>query len=219
MPKHRLTKKQRVLVEELRHLMSALGLDADEIVAGADSEARTTYLEIAKDQIIRSAVILKYVLMDEFLSAIICWHYFGKKRGFPQLWKMKRFKSFNYFILERLYLLQKLDLVRSIHDIPKWVPSDLAALNELRNGIAHSFFPQNRRRKPEWKGQSVFTRTGFDRFQEDIHKLSDFFVGRFWGGAPEDARDKPNAAAPEEGALARNSHRQRPALERRRRTK
>ena len=78
--------------------------------------------------------------MDEFLSAVICWHYFGKKRGFPELWKTKRFKSFNYFILEKLYLLQKLDLVRSIHDTPKWVSSDLAALNELRNGIAHSFF-------------------------------------------------------------------------------
>ena len=151
MAKTRLTKKQRALVEELRYLTSTLGLDPDEIVAGADPEARTTYLELAKDQIIRGAVILKYILMDEFLSAVICWHYFGKKRNFQQLWRTKRFKSFNYFILERLYLIQKLDLVRSIREIPKWVSSDLAALNELRNGIAHSFFPQNRRRKPEWK--------------------------------------------------------------------
>jgi len=78
-------------------------------------------LELAKDQIIRSAIIQKYVLLDEFLSAVVCWHFFGKRRGFPELWRTKRFRSFNYFVLDRLYLIQKLDLVRSVHEIPKWV--------------------------------------------------------------------------------------------------
>lgn len=191
--KPKLTKKQRALVTELKELISGLDLSPDEIAEEADPDARTTYLEIAKDQIVRSAVVLKYVLMDEFLSAIMCWHYFGKTRGFSQLWKTKPFKTFNYFILERLYLLQKLDLVKSVHVLPKWVSSDLAALNELRNAVAHSFFPQNRRRKPEWKGQSVFTRPGFDRFLEDMQKLSDFFVERFWGGSLEDSGKRPEA--------------------------
>jgi hypothetical protein len=199
-PGPRLTKKQRELVADLKHLVSNLTLDPDEIVAEADPEARTPYLELARDQITRSSVVLKYVLMDEFLSAVICWHYFGKKRSFPELWRTRRFRSFNYFILERLYLLQKLDLVRSIHDIPGWVSSDLAALNELRNGIAHSFFPQNRRRKPEWKGLSIFTRAGSDRFLQDMQKLSDFFVERFWRGSPEDTEDRPDSASPKERA-------------------
>lgn len=193
----RLTKKQAALVTELNELMSRLGLDIDDIEDEADSRARSTYLEIAKDQVIRSAIVLKYVLMDEFLSGVMCWHYFGKRRSFQQLWKTKRFKSFNYFILEKLYLLQKLDFVKSIHEIPRWVSSDLAALNDLRNSIAHSFFPQNRRRKPEWKGQSVFKPTGFEVFLNDMGKLSDFFVAEFWGGSPEDIGDRPDAATPE----------------------
>jgi hypothetical protein len=197
--KVKLTGKQRRLVGELRQLLSTLMLDPEAIIADEDVDGRTPRLELAKDQIIRSAVILKYVLMDEFLSAVICWHYFGKKRGFPQLWKTKRFRSFNYFVLERLYLLQKLDLVKSIHEIPKPVAADLAALNDLRNGIAHSFFPQNRRRKPEWKGKSIFTDTGFDRFLEDMGKLSDFFVERFWRGSPEDTGDRPDVTAPDTG--------------------
>ena len=53
-PKPRLTNKQRVLVEELEYLISRLGLDPTEIVSETNSKARTTYLEIAKDQIIRS---------------------------------------------------------------------------------------------------------------------------------------------------------------------
>lgn len=202
MPKPRPTKKQKALVVEIKHITSLLGLDPDEIIAEAEPEGRTPYLEVAKDQMIRSAVILKYVLMDEFLSGVICWHYFGKRRTFQQLWKTKRFRSFNYFVLEKLYLLQKLDLVRSIHTVPKWVVSDLAALNELRNGIAHSLFPQNRRRKPEWKGQTVFSESGIERFLEDMQKLSDFFVEGFWGGSAEDVAERPDMASPVTGGAA-----------------
>ena len=186
MRKPRYTKKQRELVDEISHLMSTLNLDSHQIMADDDSGVRTIRLKLAKNQIIRSEIILKYVLMDEFLSAIICWYYFGKKRGFPQLWKTKRFKLFNHFILERLYLLQKLDLVQNIHKIPKWVTSELAALNNLRNGISHSFFPENRRQRAEWKGQSIFTKDGFGHFLEDMNKLSTFFFEQFWRGSPED---------------------------------
>lgn len=83
MAKAKLTAKQRHLVGELRQLLSTLMLDPGVIIADEDVDGRTPRLELAKDQIIRSAVILKYVLMDEFLSAVICWHYFGKRRGFP----------------------------------------------------------------------------------------------------------------------------------------
>lgn len=193
----KLTGKQRHLAGELRQLLSTLMLDPDTIIADEGVDWRTPRLELAKGQIIRSAVILKYVLMDEFLSAVMCWHYFGKRRSFPQLWRTRRFRSFNYFVLERLYRLQKFDLVRSIHDIPKWVSADLAALNDLRNGIAHSFFPQNRRRTPDWKGVGVLTDAGFDRFLEDMAKLTDVFVERYWAGSPEDTGDRPDVTAPE----------------------
>jgi len=198
--KTKLTGKQRRLVAEVRQLLSTLMLDPDAIIADDDVDGRTPRLELAKDQIIPSAVISKYVLMDELLSAVICWHYFGKRRAFPQLWRTTRFRTFNYFILERLYLLQKLDLVKSIHDVPKSVSADLAALNDLRNSIAHSFFPQNRRRKPDWKGKRIFTGDGFDRFLDDMQKLSDFFVEQFWAGSPEDTGDRPDVTMPEGGA-------------------
>ena len=191
----KLTANQRRLVAELKHLLATLMLDPEAVVADEDVDGRTPRLELAKDQIIRSAIIQKYVLLDEFLSAVVCWHFFGKRRGFPELWRTKRFRSFNYFVLERLYLLQKLDLARSIHEIPKWVSSDLAALNDLRNGIAHSFFPQNRRRKPEWKSVSVFTIAVFEGFLQDMSKLTDFFVDRFWAGSPEDTGNRPDIGA------------------------
>lgn len=187
MPKPSLTKKQRQLAAEVTQLLSTLGLNPDEIVTTHEGKFRTIALMLAHDQVIRSAVILQYVLMDAQLNWVMGWHFFGKKRSFRQSWKTKRFKSFNHFILEKLHLLQKLDFVKSIHAIPKWVASDLGALNDLRNGLAHSFFLQNSRRKPEWKGQSVFTQDGMDQFLNDTQKLLDFFRERFWGGSRKEA--------------------------------
>lgn len=196
MPKPRLTPKQRALVAEVKRLMSSLYPNPDELATLDDSGERTTRLELAKKQIITSAVILDYVLMDEFLSVVMCWHFFGRERGFPELWKTKRFKVFNYQLVEKMYLVQKLDFVKAIHNIPKPVASDLMALNDLRNAVAHSFFPENRRRKPEWKNKNVFETEGFVQFQEDMIELKKFFLKRFWRGSPEDLGANPEVSPP-----------------------
>jgi len=126
----------------------------------------------------------------------MCWHLFGKKRGFPELWKTRRFQVFNYQLLEKTYLVQKLDFVKAIHDIPKPVVSDLMALNDLRNAVAHSFFPENRRRKPEWKDENVFEKEGFVHFKEDMIALKKFFFKRFFRGSPEDLGANPEVSSP-----------------------
>lgn len=69
----KLTANQRRLVAELRQLLATLMLDPDTIIANEDVDGRTPRLELAKDQIIRSAIIQKYVLLDDFLSAVVCW--------------------------------------------------------------------------------------------------------------------------------------------------
>ncbi len=69
---------------------------------------------------------MKYVFIDEILSDIVCWYFFGKNRTFQQLWKTKHFQNFNYFIVEKLFLQQKVDLVKNIYTtIPSWVSSDI----------------------------------------------------------------------------------------------
>ncbi len=104
--------------------------------------------------------------------------FFGKKRTFPQLWKTKRFTLFNHYILEELYPLQKLRLVKALRPIPKNISKDIESLNALRNGLAHAFFPANlRKSKPTWKGKNMFSLDGAKSFMDDMHRLSDHFLG------------------------------------------
>jgi len=173
-----LTRKQRRLVRQIDQIVETFGLDYRDI-RGYERDARTPVLEIMKNKLVRGQVILWYALIDEFLNNKICHYYFGRKRSFPKLWKTKSFQRFNHFMLEELYPLQKLRLVNAIRKVLKGFARDVEALNVLRNGLAHAFFPENlRKSKPQWKGQNIFSVEGAQRFQADMYALSDYFLGR-----------------------------------------
>jgi hypothetical protein len=172
-----LTRKQRHLLREIEQLAELFSLDYSNIDE-YKPKARTPMLEVMKNKLVRGQVIIWYTLVDEYLNIAICHYYFGKKRSFPQLWKTKRFTFFNHYVLEELYPLQKLRLVKAITKVPKAVSQDIEALSALRNGIAHAFFPENLRKvKPTWKGKNIFTFEGSEVFMSDMWAISDFFSG------------------------------------------
>jgi hypothetical protein len=175
----KLTKTQANLTREIESVVARLDLNFRDI-RHVDSSLRTAHLDTIKKQLIKGAVLGEYLLMDEFLNVAICGYFFGRKRRFPNLSRTKRFRAFNFFILERLYLVQKLDLVKFAYKVPRPVSKDLYALNDLRNAIAHSFFPENRRRKPEWKNKDIFSLDGLVHFLNDMERAGDFFVQRIW---------------------------------------
>jgi hypothetical protein len=174
-----MTRRQSQLIKELDQITSLLGLDYAKF-DNMSNEERTGRLLVAKSHLIKSEVLMKYVLFDELLNDILSWHYFGRKRSFIRLWKTKKFKGFNYYVLEKLYLVQKLEHVQFIHKLPNFVTKDLYSLNGLRNAIAHSFFPENRRVKPLWKSKDLFSLEGFESFLDDMQQITDFLLGRFW---------------------------------------
>jgi hypothetical protein len=171
-----LTRKQRELAEQVKYLLRVLKLSAD--VSEVDRELWTTHLEMARRYLVTSGVLSQYLLMDELLNDVICREFFPRERPYTQLWRTAKFKAFNYHVLERLYLVQKTEFVRARIRMSKKVYKDLLALNDLRNALAHSFFPENRRVKPGWNGADIFSRSGFDQFSDDMSEASDFFVER-----------------------------------------
>jgi len=171
-----LTSSQKKLLKELKEIAGMARLDYVDIL-DYDPEERTPRLRLMKNQIVRSQIIADYTFVDEMLGSAICNYFFGKKRSFIKLWKTKKFKTFNYYILEVLSLPEKLRLVKAITKVPKTVAANIEALNALRNGLAHAFFPENlRSSKPIYKGKNIFSRDGLERFIEDMSQVSDFFV-------------------------------------------
>jgi hypothetical protein len=148
----RLTTKQRELRNEISALLEWLQVVPD--LSAIDPADRTERLAWAKRELIISTVLREYLLMDEHLNNEMCREFFPKGT-YAALWRTKRFRAFNHHVLERLYLVQKLEFVRARIPLPKEFYKDILALNDLRNAVAHSFFPENRRVKPKWKSSHL----------------------------------------------------------------
>jgi hypothetical protein len=184
-----LTRKQRQLRKEIEKIASAIGMDHWNIEEYDDpSEYRTEVLKGMKDRLVRSEVVMRYTLLDEFLTDIICDYYFPRKKrqvSYPTLWKTKPFQVFVHYIMEETYLHKKMAIVHAIKAIPRDVSSAIARINDVRNALTHSFFPEHRRRymadrKVMYKGVHLFTVEGVEKFGEDYNLAQKYLVKRVY---------------------------------------
>jgi hypothetical protein len=155
MPRERcLTRAQKRLVEDLDKIMSAAGLDYWNILDRDPKydQHRTLVLQGMMREIVRGEVVSQYTLIDEHLGTKIC-HYMFENKQFPTLWKSKKFERFNYFVLEKMSLMEKLAFVKDVYAVPKGIAADIESINAIRNALAHAFFSENLRAyrsKPGW---------------------------------------------------------------------
>jgi hypothetical protein len=186
----RLTRTQKSLVADLDKIMSAARLDYWNIL-DRDSEYhqyRTSALQVITREIVRGQVVSQYTLIDEQLGSKICLYMFDNKK-FISLWKTRKFERFNYFVLEKMSLLEKLAFVKDVYSVPKSIVADIENINAIRNALAHALFPENLRsyrmkrgsafRKlvgPSYKGVDIFTFDGFNRFLDDSGDVVQFLI-------------------------------------------
>ena len=115
----KLTRTQRRLLKELREIASGVRLNYNDI-GDYDPDERTKVLQLVKRQLITSEVIVRYTLVDECLNSGICNYFFGKNRS-KKLWKTKKFRNFNYYVVEVLSLNEKFRLFKAVTKVPQFV--------------------------------------------------------------------------------------------------
>jgi hypothetical protein len=183
----RLTQKQQRIRNDLVEITKIVRVDYWNILE-RERAARTPVLEVMKRELIRGEVVGQYTLIDDLLSTELC-KYFLPGKDLIKQWKTKRFRRFNYYVIERLYLSQKLAFLKDLYDIPRPISSRIEEINALRNAMAHAFFPENLRayqmkgrpapRKPivvRYKGHDLFSVEGVRVFVEDCAEVTDFLL-------------------------------------------
>jgi len=143
--------------------------------------------------LILAEVIFRYTFIDEFLTDIICDYYFhrpDKSQSYRKLWKTKSFKIFVHYLMDETFLLKKLAMVEAIMEVPKSISNAVKRINDVRNALAHSLFPENRRRymvdkKVIYEGFHLFTVEGINAFQRDYEVVWAHFAKRVFGAVPE----------------------------------
>jgi hypothetical protein len=185
MPLDRPTAGQRRLVKEIEEIATSIEMDHRNI-SEHDKVPRTARLYLIKLKLINAEIVFRYTLIDEYLSDVICNFYFSKRKSevtYRRLWKTEKFKIFNHYVLDEIYILQKMRIVDAIKPIPREHKGFIAEINDLRNAITHSFFPQNRRRylKSEavmYRGDDVYTKEGIEKLVRDARKVQEFLQAR-----------------------------------------
>ncbi len=173
----RVSKRQKGLALEIENLIKDQGLSVDQIMKEENSDARTAILELAKDQIIRGQIIFDYALIDEALNAMIRSYFFGKN-----VKKNKKMKSFDNDVLEKLYILNKLEIAEKYCKFPSLANTFIRELNRIRNGLAHSLSPEElKTNKPLYKGKSVYDIEGLNIYHQDMDKVFRFLTKKAWG--------------------------------------
>jgi hypothetical protein len=184
MPSQKLTAKQHRLKAEIEEIAAFIQMDHWNILNY--EEDRTTYLEIMKLQLVRGDIVTKYTLIDELLAVDICHYYFKRAQkgfSFREQWKTQKFRVFNHYIIDETFLMKKMAIAHAIKEIPAPIRSAIARINDVRNAISHSFFPENRRqyaqqKKVIYQGFNIFTLAGMEKFAADFAAVKEYFWQR-----------------------------------------
>jgi hypothetical protein len=172
-----LSQHQARMLREYEWILDSAGLNPERIleVAEDDPTSVTPFLRSMTDQIVRSEVIFEYTMIDMELEHLILRHFFGSGERLRKARSTVRHRTLRQILLN-LYLLQKLSILRNFRKVPKSIVSKIAAINDLRNGLAHNFFLNDLPvAKRTYKGIGIFKWKGIEAFREDAWEVRCFF--------------------------------------------
>lgn len=184
-----LTRAERKLQAEVQDIALLVDMDFWAVEENYKPKARKFKLQLMVDKLVRSEVIYRYTFIDELLTCVICDYYFHRPKkniSYRQLWRTKHFKVFVHFLMDETFLLKKLATVQAIKKVPTDVSNSIKRINDVRNALAHSLFPYNRRRykaegKVMYKGVNLFSREGMLKFHEDYLIVEKYFSKMVFG--------------------------------------
>jgi hypothetical protein len=130
------------LLNEAQEIASLVGVDLETI------KVSSMRLEIAIHKMVIAEVVFWYALLDEILGELIVRYFFKvepETLHFEDQWKTPEFKIFVHHILDEMFLLKKASVVHAIEELPSDVNKVLPKVNAVKNALAHSFFPENRK--------------------------------------------------------------------------
>jgi hypothetical protein len=117
---------------------------------------------------------------------IICDFYFRRRKGektYSRLWKLKEFRIFNHFLLDEATTITKMNMAKAIILLPGDVEDIINRINAVRNVVAHSFFPENRRKymigkRVLYGGSNIYSADGMRKLEEDFQTVRKYLESK-----------------------------------------
>ena len=164
--------KLRREIEELREI--AFGAPEQSPFPDAD------YLEIERESIVRARVLLDCAMVEEITGIIIMDHLLIDSPKWHQVKYFGRIKRYHLVysdVLGRLPARHKLGITKKFIRIPKAISETIQRMLALRDLFAHvRTLDYTKRRDLFYKGNSIFSKPGFQSYMEDSVEAVAFLI-------------------------------------------
>lgn len=151
------------MIAETAAIHERLGMDLQRVYDHPNTTAAARGL---RDQLVLLNVLTTYNLVDYIFAEEL------EIRLNPT-----KSKHFTQFIIDELFLLKKMSLLQSMVKLPGEVTKAVHRINSLRNVIAHSHRPTERKEAKDGKllynGIDIHTIKGLDELNNDVGKIID----------------------------------------------
>lgn len=170
-----LSRQNKDLVKEIEEIRRVTLTNYDNI---HEYSQKTVRLKAIKEQLIRGRVIMWHSWVDESMDhAISNYFFYNHKRGGRGRigWNSNKYSRFKYYLLERVAFRRKMELVLIIKPFWRKYKNIVEKLDSLRNILAHSFFPEDRPKKPLYKNKDIFTLEGVTLLETDMQGMHNVY--------------------------------------------
>ncbi len=167
------------LADEAVAIAQLVGVNLDEIKDKSDVRL-----------VLAAEVANQYARIDEILAEIMVRYFFDIEPDvlhFEKAWKAEKFKIFVHHILDEMFLLKKLSIVRAIGPVPNEVSRIIDRISAVRSGITHSFPENSRANRTAGKvldaGADIRSLDELRQFKDDADTAYRYLYDRLYGPA------------------------------------
>lgn len=149
---------------------------------GSNHRTRVAALEIERDALIRTRVLLDCLMAEEAMCLIIMDYVLRDSPKWTRIkyfGRIKRYRIFYDAVLSHIPPYQKLMIVRDILKVPRKIEKMLRRLFGLRNIFAHTFtIDYTKADQVEYGGLSILNLDAFERYVDDANEAVRYLLGK-----------------------------------------
>jgi len=169
--------KEKKLLQEIEHIRDLAYRHAE-----ADYPTRVTTLEIERNALIRTRVLLDCLLAEEAMGLIIMDYVLQDSPKWTKIkyfGRVKRYRLLYDKVLAHVPPYQKLNILKDILKVPRKIEKALCRLFSLRNVFAHVYtIDYTKADQMGYDGQSIFDLDGFEKYVQDANEAVCYLLGK-----------------------------------------
>ena len=172
----KLSAEQEKDLRHYRFVLDLFGLDPETFLNSVEDLNISETISMATYNVIRGEVLRNHNYINLCIEQIIILNIFGTGKQLETSKKTAQYKILKP-LLEDMNLQKKMQILKSIYNVPKEIEQKVMKLNRFRNEMAHNLDYRKREKTIIYMGKDINSDLGLKRFINDMSQILNFLSG------------------------------------------